>query len=300
MPTFIKLPISQIVTLIVAANTLLVVYISAGEWKPTSEWSWADIVGEGGAGLLILFWLFLIVKSRPAGRITTLLTLGLGLMFLAWWADTLDELIRLPEAVEWDHWVESAPMTIGLLLLTYGLYHWHHEQLAISRQRQKQERLFREHRYFDPVTPLSGAQYLREHIDQCINSDQQPNTLIALDINHFDRVNQEYGHREGDRVLQAVSQLLLLNVRNQDLLCRLAGDRFVLLLPNTGEAAAREIARELELAIEYFALRTTLGERISLSLTTAVIKATGDNSEQLLERLQLALNCAKSPMALRA
>ena len=304
MPSFIRLHFTKLTALLLLAGAVLLLYMGAGAWKLLSEWTWSDIIGEGGAGLLTFVWLCLILNSRPAGRITTLLTLGLGLMFLAWWADTLDEFIRLPDTVSWDHWLESLPMSTGMLILTYGLYHWHREQLAISAQLQKRERLFREHRFFDRVTPLCDANYLRRQIELCRQSaSQQPLSLIALDMDDFDQVNQRFGHPEGDRVLLAVSQLLLLNLRNQDLLCRLAGDRFVILLPSTGESEAGEIAAELQQAIASFAYRSSRrqhGERIRLRATTAVVMAYDEGPEQLLERLQLALSRAKQPLALRA
>ncbi len=302
MTSFFRLHTAKLLALLALANALLLLYLGAGDLKSVQQWSWADISGEGGSALLTLLWLCLILNSRPAGRITTLLTLGLGLMFLAWWVDTMDEFIQLPPTIQWDHWLESVPMSCGLLLLTYGLYHWHHEQLAISVQLQKRERLFRDHRYFDRVTPLSGAQYLRRQIDLTLQAnEQQPASLIALDLDDFDTVNQRYGHSEGDRVLQALSQLLLLNLRPQDLLCRLAGDRFVILLPHTGEAAANGIAAELQQAIASFAYRNSQqGERIRLQASVAVVMAGSETPEQLLERLQLALCRARQPLALRA
>lgn len=302
MPQFIRLHTPKIAALLICANALLLLFISAGQWKPLSQWSWADILGEGGSGILIFIWLCLILKSRPAGRITNLLALGMGLMCLAWWVDVLDEVIHLADTIQWDHWLESGPMTIGLLMLTYGLYHWHHEQLAISSQRRKQEQIFREHRHFDHVTPLSDAENLRRHIKRYLaEQESHPVSLVVVDINQFDVINQRYGHAEGDRVLQAISQLLLLNLRSQDLLCRLAGDRFIALLPKTGESQAKTIAWELEQAIAAFAYRCQHhGERLHLSACSAVTMAGNESCNQLLERLQLALATAKNPLSLRA
>ena len=54
-----------------------------------------------------------------------------------------------------------------MILLTLGSYHWHREQQAINRQLLKRERIFREHRSFDALTPLSDARYLREQLALC-------------------------------------------------------------------------------------------------------------------------------------
>ena len=144
----------KLALLLLAANAGLLLHLACGEVKSVSEWVWLDIIGEGGSALLALVWLGLVLKSRPAGRVTNYLALGLSGIFFSWWIDSLDEFIRLPDSITWDHWLESGPMPVGLILLTIGIYHWHREQLAISAQMEKREKLFREHRLIDKHTPL--------------------------------------------------------------------------------------------------------------------------------------------------
>jgi diguanylate cyclase (GGDEF)-like protein len=244
-------------------------------------------------------WIVLVLKSRPSGRVTHLLVAGLGCLFFSWWIDTLDEFIQLPDTIAWDHWLESVPMPIGMLLLTLGIYHWHHEQLAISAQMAKREKLFRDYRLFDKVTPLGGADYLRQQLDialQQARHQQQPLSLLMLDIDDFSAVNRRYGFAEGDQVLQAVTQVMLLNLRRHDLLFRLAGDRFVALLPATGERQARALSQDLKAAVDHFAYHTQQqGERVELRVTCVAVMATQDSAESLLQRLNLALAYARQP-----
>lgn len=303
MSSLLHLHRLKMAALLLAANLALLLHLAAGDLKPMAEWVWLDILGEGGSALLALAWLVLILKSRPAGRVSSLLALGLGCVFFSWWVDALDEFIRLPDSITWDSWLESAPMPIGLLLMTVGLYHWHHEQLAISAQLEKRERLFREHRLFDKLTPLGAAEYLRRQLQLSLQHAEQaqPLSLVAVDLDNFSALNQRFGHAEGDAVLQAISQQLLLNLRCQDLLCRLAGDRFVVLLPNTGETLARQLAGELQQAVAHLAHKTRQhGERLHLSATVAVVMAVDEDPQTLLQRLNLALARAKQPLALSA
>ena len=283
--------------LLLAANIDLWLTLAFGTAKSFSEWQWLDIVGEGGTALFMLFWLVLVLKSRPTGRVTNFLSIGLSCMFLSWWMDVLDEFVRLPKHIHWDHWLESGPMPIGMVLLTIGLFHWHREQQAINQQMEKRERVFREHRLFDKLTPLGGANYLKRQISDCLSQSleqQQPLSLLALDIDDFSAINQHYGHAEGDAVLQALSQLILLNLRPHDLLCRLAGDRFVVILPNTGESQARLLALELQQAVQGLAHKTRQqGERLYLAASTAVVMAVNETPEALLKRLNLTLARAK-------
>jgi diguanylate cyclase (GGDEF)-like protein len=291
----------KLAVLLLAANAGLLLHLACGDLKRFDEWVWLDIVGEGGSALLALVWLGLVLKSRPAGRVTDYLALGLSCIFFSWWIDSLDEFIRLPASITWDHWLESGPMPVGMVLLTIGIYHWHREQLAISAQMEKRERLFREHRLFDKLTPLGSADYLKRQLVDTLEHSrqhQQPLSLLALDLDNFAAINQNYGHAEGDALLQALSHLLLLNLRRQDLLCRLAGDRFVVLLPNTGERQARLLAQELQQAIHSLAHKTRQhGERLQLSASCAVVMALDETPEGLLKRLNLTLARAKQPLA---
>ena len=299
MSSLLHLHRLKLAALLLAANLALLLHLAAGDLKPMAEWVWLDILGEGGSALLCLVWLGLVLKSRPAGRVTNFLAIGLGLVFLSWWVDALDEFILLPDAISWDHWLESAPMPLGLVLLTLGIYHWHREQLAISAQMEKRERLFREHLLFDKLTPLNTADYLRRQLQQSLTearAAQQPLSLVILDLDDFSQINRLHGHAEGDRVLQALTQLLLLNLRHRDLLCRLAGDRFVVLLPNTGAREAQLLAEELRLAVAHLAYKARAhGERLQLQASTAAVMALQDDADGLLQRLNLALAKAKQP-----
>lgn len=283
--------------LLLAVNFALQWFLAIGEIKSWSEINWIDVFGEGGSALFAMLWIHLILRGRPTGRVTWQLTLGLSLMGFAWWMDVLDEFIRLPAELVWDNWLETAPMPFGLILLTMGIYHLHQEQKAISQQMQKREKVFREHRLFDALTPLNNAQYLRHQLHRLLEQtgQQAPVSLLVLDINHFSRINQRYGMAEGDAVLQALTQLLLLNLRSQDLLCRLAGDRFVVLLPDTAETQAKQLAADLVQLIKHWCYYSQRHQqRLPIQACAAVVMAFDDDVESLLQRLHIALARAKS------
>lgn len=301
MNPLLKLHGMTLAGLVLAANGGLLVYLAAGHIKPWGEINWMDVVGEGGTCLILCGWLVMLLRGRPAGRVTRLLSLGLCCTAFSMWMDVLDEFIRLPAEAIWDNWLETAPMPVGMLLLTFGMYHLQQEQRAINAQMRQREQLLRDHRLFDKLIPLAGAQYLRQHLQQALlqaEAERQPLSLIAIDLDDFSLVNQRYGQEEGDQVLQVVAQLLLFNLRQQDMLCRLAGDRFVAVLPSTGEQQARAMAAELQQSIDHLAYRSQRhGERLHLSATTAVVMALGEDGGQLLKRLNLALAQAKPPRA---
>ncbi|PHR17146.1 MAG: GGDEF domain-containing protein [Sphingopyxis sp.] len=304
MHSMLQLHRFKLLGLFLLANTGLIIHLLAGTLKPISDWNWLDIAGEGGSAALVLVWLYLLLKGRPAGMVTNLLYAGLACLFFALWMDTVDEFIELAETVRWDGWLESGPMPIGFVLLTQGIFHWHREQLAISARMRNTERVFREHRQFDKLTPLGDAGYFRAQLDMALaeaRTAQQPLSLVLLDLDEFSWINRRHGQREGDRVLQVVAQQILLNLRGHDLLCRLAGDRFILLLPNTPESQARLIAEELRLSIGHLAYKSSQqGERIELSVTAVALMARLDAGDDLLEQLNRAMAKAKPPRLARS
>lgn len=287
----------KLTLLLVAANVGLLLHLWTGQIKPMAAWDWLDIAGEGGSGMLLLVWLGLLLKSRPAGYVTNLLFMGLACLFFSVFMDSVDEFVALPDSVAWDGWLESGPMPIGFILMTVGLYHWHQEQLAINEQMRNRERLFREHRQFDKLTPLGDANYLKSQLQMALaeaTAEKQPVSLIMLDMDTFSRVNREYGQAEGDRLLQVLTQLLLLNLRPHDLLCRLAGDRFVVILPHTGERQAQVLAGELQQAVRSLAYKSSRqGERLELSATVVALMARDEDASTLLKRLNITLARAK-------
>jgi diguanylate cyclase (GGDEF)-like protein len=300
MKSLLKLHTLTLLGLALAANVGLQLLLAVGTVKSWGEIDWMDVVGEGGCAALALAWLIMLLHSRPAGRVTRLLALGLACICFSWWMDLLDEFIQIPAGIAWDNWLETAPMPVGLLLLTFGIYHLNQEQRAISQQMSKREKHFREHRLFDKLTPLGAAEYLRQQVQRALSQareDEQPLSLVAVDLDDFAAINHRYGPAEGDAVLQAVAQLLLLNLRRHDLLCRLAGDRFVALLPNTGERQAQTIAGELEAAVASLAHRTSRhGERLHLHATSSALMAVDENADELLQALNLRLAGAKQTL----
>ncbi|HDY84711.1 hypothetical protein LCGC14_0711970 [marine sediment metagenome] len=269
------------------------IFIYNGNTKATSEISWLDVFSEGGMVLLATFWLILLLRSRPAGRVTQLLALGLCGIVFSWSMDFLDEFLRLPSTLFWRHWLESLPIPASLLFLSIGIYHWHQEEMAISAQMVKRERYFREHRFFDKLIPVGSAAYLREQLKLSLSEakkEQQALALIAIDINDFSAINRIHGSEEGDHILQLLCQLLLINLRDDDLICRLAGDRFVVILSNTDEHEANETSRDLQRAVANFTYRNKqTNQRITLSASVAVTMAQTDDSDSLIKRLNLNL-----------
>ena len=226
-----------------ALAALVLPYAGAGAAKPFAAWHWMDIIDEGGTALMAAVWCLIVLASRPDGRVTRLLAGGMACIMLGSWADCMDEFWRIDKDALWDNALEGL-VPLGMLVLTAGLYYWRQEQARLNDHLRKRERLFRSHRPFDRVTQLADAGYLRAQLRREAQGEG-PCALVLLDIDGFHRINREYGQAEGDRALQAVAHMLLLNLRNEDLLCRYAGDRFAVLMPGLEPDQADCAARHL-------------------------------------------------------
>jgi diguanylate cyclase (GGDEF)-like protein len=283
----LKLHRHSLIAAALAVIACLLLYAGAGETKPAGAWRWMDIVAEGGMAVVAGLWLVMTLSSRPGGLVTRLLAGGLAAVMLGSWADCLDEFFRVDKAALWDNWLEAL-VPFGMLVLTAGIYYWRHEQFMLNDHLAKRERLFRQHRAFDRVTQLADAAYLRHQIR--LEQGRDPGgrcALVMLDIDGFHRINREEGQREGDRVLQAVGHMLLLNLRNEDLLCRYAGDRFALLLPGMGEGDAMQLARHLCAMVAMMRHHGPHGV-LPVTLRYACTPAQGD-ADRVLARLSAAL-----------
>lgn len=286
----LKLHRHYLVAAALAVAGFLALYASAGTAKPYAAWRWMDIIAEGGVAAMAGLWFVMTLSSRPRGLVTRLLAGGLAAIMLGSWADCLDEFFRIDKAAAWDNWLEAL-VPFGMLVLTAGIYYWRNEQFMLNDHLVKRERLFRQHRAFDRVTQLADAAYLRQQIRlEQERAPSSPCALVLLDIDGFHRINREHGAREGDRVLQAVGHMLLLNLRNEDLLCRYAGDRFALLLPGMGQEAASALAQHLCRMVALMRHHGQDGGQapIAVSLRFACAPAQGDAGD-MLARLASAI-----------
>ncbi|UTF59589.1 GGDEF domain-containing protein [Gilvimarinus sp. DA14] len=293
----------KLLAIALATNLTILLTLAVGEIKLWQEIDWLDIVGESGVCLLTALWLAFTLNSRPKGSVTSLLALGLGLIFIGSFQDLMDEVVAIPDASPWRGSIESVLMPIGLIVLTLALYHWHKEQLVFSQERRRKEQNMRDYRLQDQLTGLGDARFLNQQLEeqmQHCRELQQPLTLVLLDLDQFDVINRRFGHAEGDRLLKELTEVLLLNLRRCDLLCRYAGDRFAVVLPGAGEQLATQLCAQLQDAVSHFAYKTAQGESVYHSASAGCATDSGHSAQALIEQATQRLLAAKDKRAPRA
>lgn len=115
-----------------------------------------------------------------------------------------------------------------------------------------------------------------------------------VDIDHFKRVNDTYGHGVGDEVIREVAQRLMGSLRAGDLICRYGGEEFAVLLPGIVTPESVNAANRLHAAVVASAVQTEAGELpVTVSVGVAASGAGGDDLAAILSRADEALYEAK-------
>jgi diguanylate cyclase (GGDEF)-like protein len=133
------------------------------------------------------------------------------------------------------------------------------------------------------------SEYLEHEIARAIRK-QIPFSLIMLDIDHFKNVNDSYGHRRGDYALKTLADVVRKSKRNADVLARIGGEEFIILLPDTGLLDAGQLAERVRKSVEDFPFEEIGKLTVSLGVTEF---NQADNQESILKRVDSALYLAK-------
>ena len=122
----------------------------------------------------------------------------------------------------------------------------------------------------DPLTGLSNRRHFRSVLDRSIDvvaRSGEPALLLMLDIDHFKKVNDTYGHHAGDLVLQAVAQCLAKCVRPVDTVARYGGEEFAVILPNCHTAFGQTVAERICQTIQDMAIEIAPGAAIHVTVS---------------------------------
>lgn len=152
----------------------------------------------------------------------------------------------------------------------------------------------------DPLTGLNnrrGFNLVLEETSQAAKNDSSSFCFLLIDIDHFKKINDTYGHLVGDKVLVGISSVLAKHVRGGDYLARYGGEEFAIIMPETLITGAFTVAENLRKSIERLRLKhVKTGEQIGQVTISIGVACSRQNEavQDLLDRCDQALYRAKS------
>jgi len=173
------------------------------------------------------------------------------------------------------------------------------EHLGLALANLNLQEKLREQAVRDPLTGLHNRRYLEESIGHELMRAKRHNqkmSVLMLDMDHFKRFNDTFGHDAGDYVLKSLATLLTNCMRSEDIVCRIGGEELAVLLPHTDAVAAVEVGGKLCEQVRDMHLKfndTPLG-KLTLSVGAATFPVDAEEADALLKLADTALYAAKS------
>jgi diguanylate cyclase (GGDEF)-like protein len=173
------------------------------------------------------------------------------------------------------------------------------EQIALALTNLRLREALRNQSVIDPLTGLFNRRYLLESLDrECRRALRmgRPLSILMIDVDHFKRFNDTWGHDGGDAVMRELAALMRTHFRGDDIACRYGGEEFVLVLAEASSGDALVRAEEFRVMVQRMAVHyrnQSLGG-VTISIGLASIGEHGVLPEQLIAAADVALYEAKS------
>lgn len=238
-----------------------------------------------------------LIAMLPAGSLRNkwLAMTGLILLFIAGYLDYL--------VVLWGQQSKWSELPIPGIFLFGAIFVW----LTISLSLQTATDLLRinlleTENITDPLTKVYNRRYLERRLDEEVARSKRYSlelSVLMLDIDHFKRVNDTYGHQAGDVTLATLSRLVKTSLRDLDVVARYGGEEFLVICTNTGIDGAALVAERLRHLVESHQIGIPDGSggshaiQISISIGVASLSASVDSKEKLVQAADQALYRAK-------
>ncbi|WP_368301001.1 GGDEF domain-containing protein [Kluyvera sichuanensis] len=219
-----------------------------------------------------------------------------GAFFCACYIFTLFVLMTGKDTASYSWYQARLFETISTLFLIFVLFC---DVFTLYRQSNAKYHDSYQNSIRDPLTRLYNRSYFYDSFTALLPTiaDGQPVSVIVSDLDHFKRINDKYGHLQGDKVIQFVAKVLQDSVRQNDVAARIGGEEFALLLVNTSPEVARTIAERIRLAISQHDTESShaqLPESITISMGVFTAVDLSVPVEECVRRADEAMYRAKA------
>lgn len=139
----------------------------------------------------------------------------------------------------------------------------------------------------DPLTGILNARSFYEighQLFKVAKREKKQLSILYLDIDHFKKINDSYGHHNGDKVLIAITQVIISALRDSDVLARIGGEEFNILLPETDLEGAEVLAEKIRHIIETNPVSL---DKLRITVTTSIGVAAIEEHDHVLDNIQM-------------
>ncbi len=151
--------------------------------------------------------------------------------------------------------------------------------------------------FLDPLTGVKSRRYIELKVKQAIEETSQFNRaagLLMIDVDHFKRVNDTYGHQVGDSVLRAICQTINANLRLGDILGRWGGEEFLLIVRDVNRASLAAVAEKCRMLVAASAIPVR-GQHLRVTISVgATLMAADDSDQSVINRTDELMYFSKS------
>ncbi|RAK08124.1 response regulator receiver modulated diguanylate cyclase [Halanaerobium saccharolyticum] len=138
--------------------------------------------------------------------------------------------------------------------------------------------------FHDEMTGLYNRRYFENELKRLASSRRLPITLMVADLDKLKLINDNYGHKMGDQYIKGAAEVLKESSRNEDIVARIGGDEFAIILPETGFEAADKIYQRLKFNLKKYNQQQELVVELRLSLGFAVKTKNEQNLDQIFKK----------------
>ncbi|TFB19953.1 GGDEF domain-containing protein [Lelliottia nimipressuralis] len=243
---------------------------------------------------LIVLWIVTLATLMFVTRVRNLFWVG-GNFLCVCYIVTLSMLLAGGHAEDISWYRARLFETVATLLIIFVLLY---DVFRLYRDSHVKYQQSYQNSIRDPLTRLYNRSYFYESLNQALDiaKANRPVSVIVSDLDRFKRINDTYGHLQGDKVLQFVANLLMDSVRPQDIAARIGGEEFVLMLTNTSPEAAFQVAERIRLNLSSFDSTSSGGqlpEPITISMGVFTATSPAITAETCVENADKAMYEAK-------
>ena len=224
-------------------------------------------------------------RFRRVFMLTSVLTIVLAATIICYlfFPDRLERLTRL----------SLICLLAGSIILCIAQY------FCLRFTTQSSRRKIEELTFRDDLTQVYNYRYLDRRLAEELRVAKRFHaalSVVYIDMDNFKRVNDEYGHQVGNQVLSEVGGILMVGARTSDLIGRMGGDEFLLILPNTDRDEAQIVSERVRARVEAHVFQVDENRRVDymrLSMGVASYPVDADNKDELIASADQAMYRAK-------